>query len=72
MYSRYVDVHRLVVFMASLLVDKAGPETLNLNPSVCLLLDVLDKHTLLLQRQRQQELGAAQKLHIPEARPPLL
>ena len=43
---RDVNKHRLVVFVAGILIDKAGPETLDLYASTCLLLDVLDEHAL--------------------------
>lgn len=70
-HLRYVDVHRLVVLMSSVLVDEAGTETLNLHPSVRLLLDVFDKHTLMKPWSEQNQ-DPRRHHHLPEAQPPSL
>lgn len=44
--ERYVDVHRLIVLMAGLLVNESRAKTLDLHTGTCFLLDILDKHTL--------------------------
>ncbi len=44
--SRYVDEHGLVVLVAGVLVNESRTLTLDLHTSTCLLLDVLDEHTL--------------------------
>lgn len=46
MNVRDVNVHRLIVFLTSLLVDETRTETLDLDSCPCLLLDVFHEHAL--------------------------
>jgi hypothetical protein len=50
-----MNIHRLIVFLPCLLVNKARTKAFNLHPCASLLLDVLDEHALIQFLKRGQD-----------------